>query len=148
MHAYRTHNCAQLRESDVGQRVKLSGWVHRKRDHGGVLFVDLRDHYGLTQIVARAGSEPLATLEHLRAESVVTIEGEVVARGPEATNPNLPTGAIEVVADSVTVQSAAEELPMPVAGEAGLSRGYPPPLPLSRPAARAAPRQYRAALAR
>ncbi len=117
MHAYRTHVCAQLRESDVGQRVKLSGWIHRKRDHGGVLFVDLRDHYGLTQIVARAGSEPLATLEHLRAESVVTIEGEVVARGPEATNPNLPTGAIEVVADSVTVQSAAEELPMPVAGE-------------------------------
>ena len=117
MHAYRSHHCGQLRESDVGARVKLSGWVHRKRDHGGVLFVDLRDHYGLTQIVARAGSEPLATLEHLRAESVVTIEGEVVARGPEANNPNLPTGAIEVVADSVTVQSAAEELPMPVAGE-------------------------------
>jgi aspartyl-tRNA synthetase len=118
MHAYRSHNCAQLRESDVGGRVKLSGWVHRKRDHGGVLFVDLRDHYGLTQIVARANSEPLAILEHLRAESVVTIEGEVVARGPEATNPNLPTGAIEVVADLVTIQSAAEELPLPVAGEA------------------------------
>jgi aspartyl-tRNA synthetase len=118
MHAYRTHNCGQLRDADVGARVKLSGWVHRKRDHGGVLFVDLRDHYGLTQIVARAGSEPLLMLEHLRAESVVTIEGEVVSRGPEATNPNLPTGAIEVVADSVTVQSAAEELPLPVAGEA------------------------------
>ncbi|HVQ08360.1 MAG TPA: aspartate--tRNA ligase [Allosphingosinicella sp.] len=118
MHAYRTHNAGQLRETDVGARVKLSGWVHRKRDHGGVLFVDLRDHHGLTQIVARAGSEPLAILEHLRAESVVTIEGEVVSRGPEATNPNLPTGAIEVVADIVTVQSAAEELPLPVAGEA------------------------------
>jgi aspartyl-tRNA synthetase len=118
MHAYRTHNCGQLRESDVGARVKLSGWVHRKRDHGGVLFVDLRDHYGLTQIVARANSAPLAILEHLRAESVVTVEGEVVSRGPEATNPNLPTGAIEVVADAVTVQSAAEELPLPVAGEA------------------------------
>jgi aspartyl-tRNA synthetase len=118
MHAYRTHNAGQLREADIGARVKLSGWVHRKRDHGGVLFVDLRDHYGLTQIVARAGSEPLATLEHLRAESVVTIEGEVVSRGPEATNPNLPTGAIEVVADTVIVQSAAEELPLPVAGEA------------------------------
>jgi len=118
MHAYRTHNCGQLRESDVGTRVRLSGWVHRKRDHGGVLFVDLRDHYGLTQIVAKANSEPLAILEHLRAESVVTIEGEVVARGPEATNPNLPTGAIEVVADEVTIQSAAEELPLPVAGEA------------------------------
>ncbi|HYI49384.1 MAG TPA: aspartate--tRNA ligase [Allosphingosinicella sp.] len=118
MHAYRTHNCGQLRESDVGSRVKLSGWVHRKRDHGGVLFADLRDHHGLTQIVARAGSEPLAMLEHLRAESVVTIEGEVVSRGPEAANPNLPTGAIEVVADTVVVQSAAEELPLPVAGEA------------------------------
>jgi aspartyl-tRNA synthetase len=118
MHAYRTHSCGQLRETDVGARVRLSGWVHRKRDHGGVLFVDLRDHYGLTQIVARANSEPLGVLEHLRAESVVTIEGEVVSRGPEATNPNLATGAIEVVADSVTVQSSAEELPLPVAGEA------------------------------
>ncbi len=118
MHAYRTHNCAQLRESDVGSRVKLSGWVHRKRDHGGVLFVDLRDHFGLTQIVARANSEALAVLDHLRAESVVTVEGEVVSRGAEATNPNLPTGAIEVVADRVIVQSAADELPLPVAGEA------------------------------
>jgi len=118
MHAYRTHNCAQLRAADVGARVKLSGWVHRKRDHGGVLFVDLRDHYGLTQIVARAGSESLAVLERLRAESVVTVEGEVVARGPEAANPNLPTGEIEIVAGIVTVQSAAEELPLPVAGEA------------------------------
>ena len=118
LHAYRTHHCGALRETDVGSRVKLSGWVHRKRDHGGVLFVDLRDHYGLTQIVCRAGSEALAVLEHLRAELVVTVEGEVVARGPEATNPNLPTGAIELVADSVVVQSAAEELPMPVAGEA------------------------------
>ncbi|MEA3013546.1 MAG: aspartyl-tRNA synthetase [Sphingomonadales bacterium] len=118
MHAYRTHNCGQLREADVGTRVKLSGWIHRKRDHGGVLFVDLRDHHGLTQIVARAGSAPLAILEHLRAESVVTIEGGVVSRGVEAANPNLPTGAIEVVADTVTVQSAAEELPLPVAGEA------------------------------
>ena len=118
MHAYRTHTCGQLRESDVGACVRLSGWVHRKRDHGGVLFVDLRDHYGLTQIVCRANSEPLAVLEHLRAESVVTIDGEVVARGPEATNPNLATGAIEVVADTVTIQSQADELPLPVAGEA------------------------------
>jgi aspartyl-tRNA synthetase len=117
MHAYRTHNCGQLRESDVGQRVRLSGWVHRKRDHGGVLFVDLRDHYGLTQIVCRANSEALKVLEHLRVESVVTIDGEVVSRGPEAANPNLATGAIEVVADAIIVQSAAEELPLPVAGE-------------------------------
>jgi aspartyl-tRNA synthetase len=118
MHAYRTHNCAALRASNVGERVKLSGWIHRKRDHGGVLFVDLRDHFGITQIVGRAGTEALKTLDHLRAESVVTIEGEVVARGAEATNANLPTGEIEVVADIVVVQSAAEELPLPVAGEA------------------------------
>jgi aspartyl-tRNA synthetase len=118
MHAYRTHNCSQLRASDVGERVRLSGWIHRKRDHGGVLFIDLRDHYGLTQIVAKADSEPLRRLEHLRAESVVTITGEVVSRGPEATNPNLPTGEIELSADEVIVQSEAQELPLPVAGEA------------------------------
>lgn len=118
MHAYRTHTCADLRAEHVGQQVKLSGWVHRKRDHGGVLFVDLRDHYGLTQIVAKANSEALRVLDGLRAESVVTVVGEVVSRGPEATNPNLATGAIEVSADEVTVQSAAQELPLPVAGEA------------------------------
>ncbi|HEX8572173.1 MAG TPA: aspartate--tRNA ligase [Allosphingosinicella sp.] len=118
MHAYRTHHCGELRASHVGERVKLSGWIHRKRDHGGVLFVDLRDHYGLTQIVAKANSEPLRLLEHLRAESVVTIVGEVVSRGAEASNPNLPTGEIEVSAEEVVVQSAAEELPLPVAGEA------------------------------
>ncbi|HEY0413649.1 MAG TPA: aspartate--tRNA ligase [Allosphingosinicella sp.] len=118
MHAYRTHDCGQLRASDVGTRVRLSGWIHRKRDHGGVLFVDLRDHYGLTQIVAKANSEPLRVLEHLRAESVVTITGEVVSRGPEAANPNLATGEIEISVEEVAVQSAAEELPLPVAGEA------------------------------
>ena len=118
MHAYRTHTCAQLRADQVGQTVKLSGWIHRKRDHGGVLFVDLRDHHGITQVVAKANSEPLRILDGLRAESVVTIVGEVVARGPEASNPNLATGEIEVVASEVTVQSAAQELPLPVAGEA------------------------------
>ncbi|PAL19552.1 aspartate--tRNA ligase [Sphingopyxis sp. GW247-27LB] len=117
MHAYRTHNCGQLRAEDVGQNVRLSGWVHRKRDHGGLLFVDLRDHYGLTQIVADSSDAVFATLDGLRAESVVTITGEVVARSPETTNANLPTGAIEVRARDVSVQSAAIELPMPVAGE-------------------------------
>jgi aspartyl-tRNA synthetase len=118
MHSYRTHNCGELRAQNVGETVRLSGWIHRKRDHGGVLFVDLRDHYGLTQIVCKANSEPLRVLEHLRLESVVTVTGEVVDRGAEARNPNLATGEIEVSAETVTVQSAAEELPLPVAGEA------------------------------
>ncbi|QPQ55667.1 aspartate--tRNA ligase [Allosphingosinicella flava] len=118
MHAYRTHTCAQLRSGDVGNQVRLSGWIHRKRDHGGVLFIDLRDHYGLTQIVANAGTEALRILDGLRAESVVTITGKVVARGPEAANSNLATGEIEVHAEDVVTQSSAQELPMPVAGEA------------------------------
>ncbi|HYJ29881.1 MAG TPA: aspartate--tRNA ligase [Allosphingosinicella sp.] len=118
MHAYRTHDCGRLRAAQVGERVRLSGWVHRKRDHGGVLFVDLRDHHGITQIVAKADSEPLRILDRLRLESVVTVTGQVVSRGPDAANPNLPTGEIEVAADEVAIQSAADELPLPVAGEA------------------------------
>ncbi|RYD97272.1 MAG: aspartate--tRNA ligase [Sphingomonadales bacterium] len=118
MHAYRTHTCAQLRATDVGQQARVSGWVHRKRDHGGVLFVDLRDHYGITQIVAKADSDALRLFDSLRVESVVTVTGEVVARGPEASNPNLPTGEIEVIADTVVVQSQAQELPLPVFGDA------------------------------
>src|SRR5687767_4226379 len=118
MHAYRTHSCAELRAADVGSTVRLSGWIHRKRDHGGVLFVDLRDHFGLTQVVAAAGSEALKQLDALRVESVVTITGDVVSRGADAVNPKLATGEIEVVAREVAVQSSAAELPMPVAGEA------------------------------
>jgi len=118
MHPYRTHHCAQLRAADVGSTARLSGWIHRKRDHGGVLFLDLRDHYGLTQIVGVAGSEAMALLDSLKLESVVTVTGEVVARGPDVVNPKLATGEIELVAREVTVQSAASELPMPVAGEA------------------------------
>ena len=117
MHLYRSHTCGALALGDVGQSVRLSGWVHRKRDHGGVLFVDLRDHYGMTQIVADADSAALPILESLRVESVVTIDGEVKARGAGTVNPNLPTGEIEVFARGATVLSAAEELPMPVAGE-------------------------------
>ena len=117
MHVYRTHTCAELRSSGVGETVRLSGWVHRKRDHGHLLFVDLRDHYGLTQIVADAESPAFKTLDRVRVESVVTVEGEVVARSPETVNSTLPTGEIEVRAATVTVQSAASELPMPVAGE-------------------------------
>lgn len=117
MHLYRSHTCGALTRGDVGQTVRLSGWVHRKRDHGGVLFVDLRDHYGMTQIVADADSPALPILEGLRVESVVTIDGEVKARSEGTVNANLPTGEIEVFARGATVLSAAEELPMPVAGE-------------------------------
>jgi aspartyl-tRNA synthetase len=117
MHAYRTHTCAELRLGDVGETVRLSGWIHRKRDHGHLLFVDLRDHYGLTQIVADTESPAFKILDRLRVESVVTVEGEIVARSPETVNSNLPTGEIEVRAANVTIQSAAAELPMPVAGE-------------------------------
>ncbi|MFL6727215.1 MAG: aspartate--tRNA ligase, partial [Sphingomicrobium sp.] len=117
MHAYRTHTCAELRASDVGETVRLSGWVHRKRDHGHLLFVDLRDHYGITQIVTDTGSPAFKTLDRIRVESVVTVEGKVVARSPETVNANLATGEIEVSASEVTVQSAAAELPMPVFGE-------------------------------
>ncbi|AZI37230.1 aspartate--tRNA ligase [Caenibius tardaugens NBRC 16725] len=116
-HPYRSHTCGALTKAEVGQTVRLSGWVHRKRDHGGVLFVDLRDHYGITQIVADEDSPALAVLDGLRLESVVTIEGEVKARSEATVNPNLSTGAIEVYARGVDVQSRAEELPMPVAGE-------------------------------
>ncbi len=117
MHAYRTHTCAALTASNVGDTVRLSGWVHRKRDHGGVLFVDLRDHYGITQIVADSDSPALATLESLRVESVVTIDGLVKARSEATVNPNLATGAIEIFAQGANVQSHAQELPMPVAGD-------------------------------
>ncbi len=117
MHLYRSHTCGALSANDTGQTVRLSGWVHRKRDHGGVLFVDLRDHYGLTQIVADVDSPALAILEGLRLESVVTIDGVVKARSEGTVNSNLPTGAIEVYARGATVLSRSEELPLPVAGE-------------------------------
>jgi aspartyl-tRNA synthetase len=118
MHAYRTHNCAELRASNVGETIRLSGWIHRKRDHGHLLFVDLRDHYGITQIVADTDSPAFKVLDRIRVESVVTVEGKVVARSKDTVNPNLATGEIEVRAGEVTVQSEAAELPMPVAIEA------------------------------
>ncbi|NJC33351.1 aspartyl-tRNA synthetase [Sphingomonas jejuensis] len=118
MHAYRSHTCAQLRAGDVGSTVRLSGWIHRKRDHGQLLFVDLRDHYGLTQVVVDSDSPAFAALDGARVESVVTVTGRVVARVAETVNAGLATGEIEVRADEVAVQSAAAELPMPVAGDA------------------------------
>ena len=117
MHRYRSHNCAQLRKSEVGQAVRLSGWVHRVRDHGGLLFIDLRDHYGLTQIVADPDSPAFKTAEKVRGEWVIRVDGEVKARAAETVNPNLPTGEIEVFAREIEVLSAAKELPLPVFGE-------------------------------
>ena len=117
MHAYRTHNCGELRKSHVGETVKLSGWLHRRRDHGGVMFIDLRDHYGLTQVVFNPGSPGFETVERLRTESVVSIEGKIVARDASLVNANLGTGEIELVAGPVEVLSEAAELPLPVFGE-------------------------------
>jgi aspartyl-tRNA synthetase len=117
MHAYRTHTCGELRAADAGKTVRLSGWVHRKRDHGGLLFVDLRDHYGITQCVVAADSPVLATLEKTRPESVITVTGEVVLREPGTVNPKLPTGEIEIRVREVEILSAAEVLPIQVAGD-------------------------------
>ena len=117
MHAYRSHTCGALRLADVGANVRLSGWIHRKRDHGGLLFVDLRDHYGLTQLVAHPGEAGFAVVDQLRAESVVRIDGEVVARTADTVNPGLATGEIEVRVRASEVLSEAAELPLPVFGE-------------------------------
>ncbi len=117
MHAYRTHSCGALRASDAGQKARLSGWVHSKRDHGGLLFIDLRDDHGLTQCVFPAGSPAFAQADGARPESVVTITGDVVRREAGTVNPRLPTGEVEVRACELDVLSAAEVLPMQVAGE-------------------------------
>ena len=117
MHPYRSHNCGALRTPDVGESVRLSGWVHRVRDHGGLLFIDLRDHYGITQIVADPDSPAFAAAESVRSEWVIKVDGEVRARSADTVNPNLPTGEIEIFAKSVDVLSKAAELPLPVFGE-------------------------------
>ena len=114
MHAYRTHTCGALRLSDAGQSARLSGWVHRKRDHGQLLFVDLRDHYGITQCVIDVSSPLFAAAETLRLESVVTMTGRVTKRSEDTINPSLPTGEVELVIDALEVQSVAEPLPFPV----------------------------------
>ncbi|RRH75557.1 aspartate--tRNA ligase [Falsigemmobacter faecalis] len=117
MHAYRSHTCAGLNSANVGETVRLSGWVHRVRDHGGILFIDLRDHYGITQVLADADSPALSALEKLRAESCIRIEGRVKARDAALVNPKLPTGEIEVYALAVEVLGPSEDLPLPVFGE-------------------------------
>ena len=117
MHAYRSHTCADLNKAHVGQEVRLAGWVHRVRDHGGVLFIDLRDHYGITQVLADSDSPAFAAIEKIRAEWVVRIDGRVKGRDASLVNPKLPTGEIEVYATGLTVLGEAAELPMPVFGE-------------------------------
>ena len=118
MHAYRTHTCGQLRAADVGKPARLSGWVHRKRDHGQLLFVDLRDHHGITQCVISAGSPFFEAASALRPESVVTMTGAVVARAADAVNPKLPTGEVELAVDELRVEASAETLPLQVASDA------------------------------
>jgi aspartyl-tRNA synthetase len=117
MHRYRTHTCGALRESDIGANVRLSGWCHRIRDHGGLLFIDLRDHYGLMQVVADPDSPAFKDAEKLRAEWVVRIDGKVRRRPDGTENPDLPTGAVEVFITEIEVLGPAAELPMPVFGE-------------------------------
>jgi len=117
MHAYRSHTCGQLTKADDGAEVRLSGWVNRVRDHGGILFIDLRDHYGITQVLADPDSPAFAEVEKVRAEWCVRIDGVVKARDPDLVNPKLPTGEIEVFIREIEVLGPAEELPLPVFGD-------------------------------
>ncbi|MBV9816128.1 MAG: aspartate--tRNA ligase, partial [Alphaproteobacteria bacterium] len=118
MHAYRTHTCGALRLTDAGRTARLSGWVHRKRDHGQLLFIDLRDHYGITQCVIDISSALFPAADALRLESVVTMTGRVAARSADTVNPKLDTGEVELVIADIAVQSEAEPLPFPVNTEA------------------------------
>jgi aspartyl-tRNA synthetase len=117
MHAYRSHTCAELNKAHVGHEVRLSGWVHRVRDHGGVLFIDLRDHYGVTQVLADSDSPAFAELEKVRAEWVIRIDGRVKARDASLVNAKIPTGEIEVYVTGLEVLGPSEELPLPVFGD-------------------------------
>ncbi|MGH6873222.1 MAG: aspartate--tRNA ligase [Rhizomicrobium sp.] len=117
MHAYRTHTCGQLRKDAVGSRVRISGWVHRRRDHGGLVFLDLRDHYGITQAVIEPDSPAFAEVDRCRSEWVVTVTGMVVARPGETVNKDLPTGEIEIRIEDIKILSQAQELPLPVFGD-------------------------------
>jgi aspartyl-tRNA synthetase len=126
MHAYRTHHCAALRAENIGQTVRLSGWVHAKRDHGGLLFIDLRDHFGLTQCIFSPSAPAFGLAESLRVESVITVTGTVVERAPGTQNPKLPTGEVELRVETLAVQSTADVLPIQVAG----NENYPDELRL------------------
>ena len=117
MHAYRSHTCGQLRKTDVGTSARLSGWVHRRRDHGGLLFIDLRDHYGITQCVIEPDGAAFAEVDKVRSEWVITLTGKVVARTEDTVNTDLPTGDVEMRIEEIAVQSVAQELPLPVFGD-------------------------------
>jgi aspartyl-tRNA synthetase len=117
MHRYRSHTCGQIRETDAGSKVRLSGWCHRIRDLGGVLFIDLRDHYGITQCVVDPDSPAFSTAEKLRSEWVVRIEGDVRVRPEGTDNPELPTGKVEVYVRDIEVLGRSAELPLPVFGD-------------------------------
>ena len=117
MNKYRTHNCSELNESNIGKKIKLSGWIHRKRDHGNLLFLDIRDHFGITQCVIENKDKNFKLLEKLRPESVISLEGKVIKRSKETENKELKTGLIEVKIETFNTLSEADELPMPVFGE-------------------------------
>ena len=120
MHRYRSHTCGELRASDVGGDVRLSGWLHNRRDLGGILFIDLRDHYGVVQLVARPGTAANEALAHLTKETVVRVDGKVVSRGADNVNPELPTGEIEIEVADVEVLGAAEQIPFTINAEDGV----------------------------
>ncbi|MFB6554580.1 aspartate--tRNA ligase [Streptomyces sp. NPDC056405] len=121
MHRYRSHTCGELRSSDVGTDVRLSGWLHNRRDLGGILFIDLRDHYGITQLVARPGTEAYEALDKLTKESTVRVDGKVVSRGADNINPDLPTGEVEVEVGEVELLGAAQPLPFTINAEDGVN---------------------------
>ena len=114
MHPYRTHTCGELRPDHIGETVRLSGWIHRKRDHGNLLFVDLRDHYGITQCVIDSSAAHFGPVDETRLEYVVAITGPVVARSADTVNPNLPTGEVEVSIAEIEVLSTSDPLPLQV----------------------------------
>jgi len=121
MHRYRSHTCGELRASDVGTDVRLSGWLHNRRDLGGILFIDLRDHYGITQLVARPGTPAYEALDGLTKESTVRVDGQVVSRGTDNVNPDLPTGEVEVEVSEVELLGAAQPLPFTINTEDGVN---------------------------
>ncbi|MEU8580501.1 aspartate--tRNA ligase [Streptomyces abikoensis] len=121
MHRYRSHNCGELRAADVDTDVRLSGWLHNRRDLGGILFIDLRDHHGITQLVARPGTPANEALSHLTKETVVRVDGKVASRGADNVNPELPTGEVEIEVTAVEVLGAAEQIPFTINTEDGVN---------------------------